>query len=73
MLVDEARVAELGRIKLVRVRMELDPRRDQALPPLGQQVVERFVTNTVSHEGFLRRCDAARTRRAFGQAALEDL
>ena len=37
MLVDEARVAELGRIKLVRVRMELDPR-DQALPPLGHLV-----------------------------------
>ena len=38
MLVDEARVAELGRIKLVRVRMELDPRRDQALPPLGHEL-----------------------------------
>ena len=41
MLVDEARVAELGRIKLVRVRMELDPRSDQALPPLGH-LVDRF-------------------------------
>ena len=36
-------------------------------PPVGRQILERFVTGAVSTRALFKWCDAPHTRKAFGQ------
>ena len=38
-----------------------------AFPPMGRQILERFVTGAVSERALFKWCDAPHTRKAFGQ------
>ena len=43
-----------------------------AFPPVGRQILERFVKGAVSERALFKWCDAPHTRKAFGQTPYDD-